>query len=36
MKLPVIGIIIGAVAATFALLKRKKQEPTSQDTNPTP
>ena len=36
MKLPVIGIIVGAVAAAFALLKRKKPEPTSQDTNPTP
>jgi hypothetical protein len=36
MKLPVIGIVVGAAAAAFALLKRKKQEPTSQDTNPTP
>jgi hypothetical protein len=28
-KLPIIGLIIGAIAAGFAILKRKKQEPAS-------
>ena len=37
-KLPIIGLIIGAIAAAFALMKRKKAEepetPPTQDTNP--
>jgi len=36
-KLPLIGLIIGAIAAGFALMKRKKDQPGEsqpQDTNP--
>jgi hypothetical protein len=36
-KLPIIGLIIGAIAAGFAIMKRKKQEPepgAAGDTNP--
>jgi hypothetical protein len=34
-KLPIIGLIIGVIAAGFALMKRKKSEPEpTQDTTP--
>ena len=34
-KLPIIGLLIGAVAAAVALLKRKKTETKDQDTGTT-
>ena len=35
-KLPIIGLIIGAIAAGWAIMSRKKAqpEPNPQDTNP--
>ena len=33
-KLPVIGLIIGAIAAAYALMRRKKSEPNPEDMNP--
>jgi hypothetical protein len=38
VKLPLIGLIVGAVAAGIAIMKRKKQDPDEQqpqDTNAT-
>jgi hypothetical protein len=33
-KLPVIGLIIGAIAAAYALMRRKKGDETPEDMNP--
>jgi hypothetical protein len=33
-KLPIIGLIIGAIAAGFAIMKRKKSEPEPETYNP--
>ena len=33
-KLPIIGLIIGAIAAGFALMKRKKAPPETPSDNP--
>ena len=35
-KLPLIGLIIGAIAAGFALMKRKKAEPEPDMYDPNP
>ena len=35
-KLPIIGLIIGAIAAGFALMKRKKADPQPDMYNPDP
>jgi hypothetical protein len=35
-KLPIIGLIIGAIAAGFAIMKRKKAEPEPDMYNPNP
>ncbi len=33
-KIPLIGLIIGAIAAAFALIKHKKDEPADADNPP--
>jgi hypothetical protein len=35
-KLPIIGLVIGAIAAGFAIMKRKKSAPSTEDTTPPP